>query len=81
MEFNALVGQDSVETINRIALMVKFESSCLKRIARETGNCDLLALSLISENNYNALRAVEFKIEDMGEEWEPGVEQVTPATP
>ena len=80
MQFNALIGKDPVEMISRIAVMVKFETNCLKKIARETGNSDLLALSLVSENNYNALQAVEFKLEDR-EEREPGVEQVTPATP
>lgn len=81
MQFNAMVRQDPIETINHIALMVQFETKCLKQIARETGNSDLLALSLLSENNYKALQAVEINLEDKEENWEPGVEQVTPATP
>ena len=78
---NALIKDDLVETISNVSIMLEAGSKNLKRLARETNNPELMAMSLSAENSLNALRAVEVELEIKGEVWEPGVDQVTPATP
>ena len=78
---NALVMDDVVETIANVSVILKVGSDHLKRLARESNNEELMALSLVGKNCFNALREAEYKLENQEEVREPGVDQVTPATP
>lgn len=83
---NALVIGDVAETVSNVFVMEEFLACSLKRIGREINNGDLIALGMLAQNNCNALRCIEIQLEkEVTDEteriWEPGVDQVTPATP